>query len=277
MKLRTYLSITAASLLITGHSVAATGKVATVTQAVNDVSHGFSQSTATSPAPTGTQIRDGEYLKTGSASRAELEFSNKTISRLGSNTIFNYSASSNEVDLQAGTILFSKPKNGQQLNIKTEAVTAAIVGTTGFLQVLHQNGHTTTLFGLVEGHANVAAGGNDPVIGPGQIFSYTPGSPPQIFNFNVPLFLRTALLYKGFKSTLPNQSYINAEVAFFNNLADRGFIGNPPPNLGFPLAGFDSVGKANSNSILSQQPSPPTPPPPPDRCCHPRCCRHGSS
>jgi mannose-6-phosphate isomerase-like protein (cupin superfamily) len=280
MKSRFLVFLLAASLVVAGRSIAA-DNVATVTEAVNDVSHGHSASTASSPAPTGTKIGDGEYVKTGSASRAELQFSNKTVSRLGANTIFNYSASANEVDLQAGTILFSKPKDGQQLNIKSEAVTAAIVGTTGFLQVLHQNGHTTTLFGLVEGHANVTAGGNDPEVGPGQIFVFTPGSPPQIFNFDVPLFLRTALLYKGFASTLPNQSYIDAEIAFFNRLVARGFIQQPTVpyyvfgNLGFwpgfPVIGFDSAGNAIHNFNTDRTPPPPPPPTPPVDTCH-YCC-----
>src|SRR5580658_9383534 len=141
MNTRSIFYLVAISMLAAGRSMAA-GQDATVTESVNVVNHGSSQSAASAPAPKGTDIRDGEYVETGSASRAELQFANKTISRLGANTIFNYSASSNEVDLQAGTILFSKPKDGKQLNIKTEAVTAAIVGTTGFMQVLHHNGHS---------------------------------------------------------------------------------------------------------------------------------------
>jgi mannose-6-phosphate isomerase-like protein (cupin superfamily) len=282
MKPRFLLFLLTASLVVASRSIAA-DKVATVTEAVNDVSHGHSESTASSPAPTGTSIHDGEYVKTGSSSRAELQFSNKTISRLGANTIFNYSASANEVDLQAGTILFSKPKDGQQLNIKSEAVTAAIVGTTGFLQVLHHNGHTTTLFGLVEGHANVTAGGNDPEIGPGQIFVFTPGSPGQIFNFDVPLFLRTALLYKGFTSTLPNQSYIDAEVALFNRLVAHGWIEQPKGPIyvfggigfwpGFPVVAFSSAGNGINNFNNSLIPPPKTTPPPAPpvvTCCYRR-------
>src|SRR5476651_300398 len=57
------------------------------------------------------------------------------ISRMGANTIFNYSAANNEIDLQAGTILFSKPKDGKQLNIKMASVTAAVVGSTVLAQV----------------------------------------------------------------------------------------------------------------------------------------------
>ena len=270
MKLRFLLGLPVVTLVLAGRCLAA-DKVATVTESVNDVSHGHSQSTASDPAPTGTQLHDGEYIKTGSSSRAELQFSNKTISRLGANTIFNYSASANQVDLQAGTILFSKPKDGQQLNIKTEAVTAAIVGTTGFLQVQHHNGHTTTLFGLIEGHANVTAGGNDPEIGPGQIFVFTPGAPPQIFSFNVPLFLKTSLLYKGFHGTLPNQVYINAEIALYNSLVAGGFIqpvngpyyafGNLLLGPEFPVVTTDSAGSGINNFNTDRTPPPQTPPP----------------
>ncbi len=107
---------------------------ATVTEAVNEVSHGSAQASATSPAKSGTRIQDGEYLKTGVKSRAELSLANQSITRLGANTIFNYSVANNEIDLQSGTILFSKPKDGKEMIIKTAAVTAAIVGTTGFAQ-----------------------------------------------------------------------------------------------------------------------------------------------
>jgi hypothetical protein len=285
MKTRSLLCLLAASLVAAGRSLAA-DQVATVTEAVNIVDHGSSQSTASSPAEKGTKIHDGEYVKTGAASRAELQFANKTVSRLGANTVFNYSASANQVDLQAGTILFSKPKDGQQLNIKTEAVTAAIVGTTGFLQVSHHDGKTTTLFGLIEGHANVTpAGGSDPEIGPGQIIIITPGAPPEIFSFDVPLFLKTSILVTGFNSTLPNQSYIDAEIALFKELVARGFIVPPsspyfvysdlglPP--GFPLFGWDSAG----NGLHSYNDSRVYTPPPPTtrRCCWPCCYSRTSS
>jgi len=277
MKTRFFLCLLTAFVVAAGRSLAA-DQVATVTQSVNIVDHGPSQSTTSSPAPKGTQIHDGEYVKTGASSRAELQFSNNTISRLGANTIFNYSASANEVDLQAGTILFSKPKDGKQLNIKTEAVTAAIVGTTGFLQVSHHNGQTTTLFGLIEGHANVTANGNDPGISGGQIIVITPGAPPEIFNFNVPLFLKTSLLFKGFPNDLPNQKYIDAEIAKFSALVAEGFIVIPPPSPYHPYNGlslppqfglpgsFDSAGTGHYLFNQSGLSAPPTQ----TTCCW--CC-----
>jgi len=282
MNTRFFFCLLAASLVAAGRSMAA-DQVATVTEAVHTVDHGSSQSTASSPATKGTRIHDSEYVKTGDSSRAELQFSNKTVSRLGSNTIFNYSASANEVDLQAGTILFSKPKDGKQLNIKTEAVTAAIVGTTGFLQVSHHNGHTFTLFGLVEGHANVTAGGSDPEIGPGEILIFTPGAPPQIIHFNVPLFLKTSLLFTGFPDDLPNQAYINKEIARYKALVADGFIVSSsftpyapyggldlPPPFWLPGA-LDSAG--NGRNIFNASGLLPPPVTTKTECCRPCCWR----
>ena len=235
---------------------------ATVTEAVNHVDYGSSQTSATSPAKAGSTLQDGDYLETGAKSRAELEFSNQTITRLGANTIFNYSVASNEVDLQAGTLLFSKPKDSPTMTIKTAAVTAAIVGTTGFIQ---QHGQSF-LFGLVEGHTTLTIGGVDYHIGPGEIAKFTPGSPPQIFYFNVSVFLATCPLITRFHHPLPNQSYIDQEIAEYNDLVSRGFIqpvGNPyfvtswtdfiPPP---PIPAGDSSGTA-----LKQFNTPPPPPP----------------
>ncbi len=128
---------------------AETKPAATVTEAVNDVTRGSSKVAETETAPIGSKLEDGQYLKTGVKSRAELQLANLAITRLGADTIFDYSPDTNEIDLQAGTVLFSKPKDAAQMTIKTSAVTAAVMGTTGFV---HVHGKVF-LFGLVEGHA----------------------------------------------------------------------------------------------------------------------------
>jgi hypothetical protein len=231
-------------MLVGASPLMAADQAATVTQSYNQVNHGSSLSAQSYPAKAGTLIHDGEYVKTGAASRAELQLSNQTVTRLGANTIFNYSLANNEIDLQAGTMLFSKPKDGRQLNIKTAAVTAAIVGTTGF--------GTPKMFGLVEGKAHIVVDGETYTIHAGQILLV--GPPVQIIAFDVPLFLKTSLLITGFPGHLPNQEYIDEEIADYNDGVDRGFIRPPkPPYFTFsdpngfptiPLPGHDSAGNA---------------------------------
>jgi hypothetical protein len=244
-----------AALLFSTSPLLAADQAATVTEAYNQVNHGPSQSTQAYPAKAGTQIHDGEYVKTGAASRAELQLSNQTITRLGANTIFNYSLASNEIDLQAGTMLFSKPKDGKQLNIKTAAVTAAIVGTTGFAG--------PGLFGLVEGKAHVVVNGQTFTLHAGQILLV--GPPPQIVNFDVPLFLKTSRLFTGFKDPLPNQKYIDEEIADYNDDVDRGFIRPPKPPYftfndpdGFPTIPF--IGADSKGVALGVENTPPPQP-----------------
>jgi mannose-6-phosphate isomerase-like protein (cupin superfamily) len=244
--------------------VVAADSAATVTEAVNQVTHGSSQTADTSPAKAGTRLQDGEYLKTGVKSRAEIELATQSITRLGANTIFNYSVANNEIDLQAGTILFSKPKDGKQMNIKTASVTAAVVGTTGFAQV-HGNNF---LFGLIEGHATLTIGGITYNITAGQILKFNPGAPPQIYSFNVPLFVKTSPLLTNFHHPLPNQPYIDKEIADYNDLVARGFI--QPPTEPFFLTDFEGAvptvpvpGHDSAGNALHKFNTPPPPPPPP--------------
>jgi len=237
---------------------------AKVTEAVNDVQHGSVQASVTSPAQTGTVIQDGEYLKTGVKSRAELELANQSITRLGANTI---SVANNEIDLQAGTVLFSKPKDGKEMTIKTASVTAAVVGTSGFLQ-LHGKDF---IFGLIEGHATLTIGGIAYNVGAGQVLRFNPGAPPQLFSYNIPVFLKSSPLITLFHHPLPNQIYIDREVAEYNNLVGRGFVGAPTPPFfntdfgGFvpsvPVVAHDSAG--NSLRQFNNPQGPVTPPNPP--------------
>jgi mannose-6-phosphate isomerase-like protein (cupin superfamily) len=195
---------------------------AKVTESVNVVEYGPKPSDL-SPAPTGTLVHDGEYLKTGQLARAEMQLPAGNITRLGANTLFNYSVDSNTVDLQSGTILFCKKKNTSELSIKTAAVTAGITGTTGFVNVHGK----TYIFGIVEGKATAHAGGQSFPIGAGEILEFRPGAKPLVFAFDVPKFLRTSPLITKFKGRLPNQAQIDAEVASYQDDVHRGFI-QPP-------------------------------------------------
>jgi hypothetical protein len=252
----------------------AADSAATVTEAVNHVTHGSLQTSDTTPAKVGTLLQDGEYLKTGVKSRAELELANQSITRLGANTIFNYSAAANEIDLQAVTILFSKPKDGKQMTIKTASVTAAVVGTTVFAQLLGKG----FIFGVVEGTGTVTIGGVDYTVTAGQILKFTPGSPPQIFDFNVPLFLSTSPLITLFNDQLPNQRYIDREIRAYRDLVARGFI--QPPTEPFFLTGWNGSvftlpipGNDSAGNALNQFNTPPPPTPAQQSCSNrERCC-----
>jgi len=268
MKILHFMAI--AFLAGAGHAVAGTPE-AQVTESVNKVQYGPSQSSVEAyPAPVGTLVQDGSYVQTGSASRAELRFPTQSIARLGSNTIFNYTASSNQVDLSAGTILFCKPKNAPtQLNIKTEAVTAGITGTTGFVQVqLDKQGKPALfLFGLIEGHAQAFAGGKAFPITSGQFLLVKPGLSPELLNFDVPKLVKTSPLITKFK-VLPNEIFITEAVQNYLDDERRGFIqppaSGPGPGFTYDLPGVPPI-TIDSVQNAEREGSPPSNPNPPSR------------
>ena len=78
-------------------------------------------------------VRGADVLTTGQQSQAELEFGDKTITRLGSNSIFTFDPEKRELDLRSGLLLFDMPKGLGGARIKTAAITAAIEGTSGIV------------------------------------------------------------------------------------------------------------------------------------------------
>ena len=237
-------------------------QAAKVTEAVNVVEHGSKES-ATTPATIGTPVHDGEYLETGVKSRAEMLLPTASITRLGANTIFNYSVESNTVDLKAGTILFCKPKDAKQLNIKTAAVMAGIAGTTGFFSVQADAKHQKTYkLGIVEGHGTATAGGKNFQLGPGDILEFKPGFKPFVFAFDVPRFVKSSPLLTKFKGHLPNQPYIDAEIASYQDDVRRGFI-QPPSHVIDYSGEIPVLSTPAYDSALNSQGQPKGNPPPP--------------
>jgi hypothetical protein len=208
---------------------------AKVTEAVNRVEYG-SKDSGKLNASVGTEIQNGEYLETEAQSRAALLLPSTSVTRLGSNTVFNYSVESNTIDLQEGTILFCKPKDASKLNIMTAAISAGITGTTGFLSIETGKGnHKTYILGIIEGHAVAHADDHPFPLGSGDILEFRPGEKPFVFSYDLPRFVKSTPLINKFKGTLPNQSYIDRALAEYEDDVSRGFI--VPPSKAIDYSG----------------------------------------
>jgi hypothetical protein len=86
------------------------------------------------PAKVGARITGSSAVATGAQSRAELRFSDNTLTRVGANSVFRMDLSSRTVDMEKGVILLQVPKQLGGAKVRTAAVTAAITGTTILLE-----------------------------------------------------------------------------------------------------------------------------------------------
>jgi FecR protein len=235
---------------------------AQITEAVNKVEHG-SKEALTTPATKGTEVYNGEYVKTLEQSRAELLLPTTSITRLGANTIFNYSEDTNTIDLQSGTVLFYKPKDAAQLNIRTAAVTAAVLGTTGFIGVQGDGKKKVYRLGVIEGHVRAVVNGQVFRLGTGDILQIGPDGRPVQFAYDIPKFVQSSPLLNKFQSTLPSEPYIQTAVQNYKKDEKRGFVGSPLQQpqfwgempIGVALSQYDAPHQAQPGAT-------PQPPPP---------------
>src|SRR5436190_12928209 len=85
------------------------------------------------PAVINDKVTLGMAVSTGVESRAELTFTDLTITRLGANTIFSLTAGAREIDLANGTILVQVPAKAAPVKINTASITVGITGGTALL------------------------------------------------------------------------------------------------------------------------------------------------
>lgn len=108
---------------------AATLRSANVTLALKDVQV-YNGSQSGHPASSGEKISFPSSVQTGAKSRAELTFNDKTITRLGQNSVFSFREEGRNVELKQGSVLLQVPKNVGGATIRAATVTCAISGTT---------------------------------------------------------------------------------------------------------------------------------------------------
>jgi hypothetical protein len=127
--MKTLSTITLAAILLGASSQADPLKSAKITQAVNEVQL-FPEGSSARTASIGDTVSGSTSVQTGRRSRAELTFSDNTVTRLGQNSVFSFRSGGRDVELSQGSILLQVPKSNGGATIRTATVTAAITGTT---------------------------------------------------------------------------------------------------------------------------------------------------
>lgn len=217
---------------------------AVVRQKVNVVTLAPSLSAAAQPISQGAVVRDENVVRTGTQSRAELEFPDLTLTRLGANSIFSFDAEARAINCQQGAALFSKPSSSGRIEVRSGAVSAAITGSTGFVsnqpmtrakgrKAADSGADRTTMMGMLEGKLRGTAtwrdrnGGQHSFafkLGPGEMIVAQAGRPPVVVQFDIPRFLATSPLITGFTGELPNEAQLNRAIASYRADERRGFV-----------------------------------------------------
>jgi hypothetical protein len=240
---------------------------ARVSQIIQDVrlmeAHG-----APHPAVVNDRVTLGMGVRTGVQSRAELTFSDLTITRLGANTIFSFTQGARELDLTSGAVLLQVPPKGAAVKVNTSAVTAAVTGGTALLAT-----GPPTKFMVLEGIGTFYPAGHPEKavrVNSGQMMMMTAdGRMTKPEKFDVKLVVATSRLIQDFPP-LENMPLIQAVVNL--QLAELQLAGATTPSLARNL--IDLIGStdqnANANPVVlvstsSSSPAPPpiTPTPPP--------------
>lgn len=197
---------------------------ARVTQVIQDVKL-LPSNAAPRPAAVNDDVRKGVAVRTGPDSRTELTFTDKTLTRLGANSIFSFNTGARTFDLGQGSILMQVPPDGSSVKVKTAAVTAAITGGTAIFGV-----GPPVKFMVLEGTGTFYPAGHPEqavTLKGGEMVTLTPDGQIIKQEFDVKLVLETSELIVNFPD-LANLPLI-LEVIAQQQSAFLSQSSSPPP------------------------------------------------
>lgn len=185
---------------------------ATFTQVIKEVTVVSSGTKSTTKAKLNDMFVNPDIVQTGPDSLAELIAEDKTVTRIGANTIFSFSAKGREVNLEQGSVLFHSPKGKGGGTIKTKAASASVLGTTIVVTATTGGGFKAI---VLEGKGQITLPNGDfRILQAGQVTFVLPGSRqfgPQL-NINLSKLVENSRLVQGFEQELPSKPVIQAEV-----------------------------------------------------------------
>ena len=181
--------------------VAAPLTESTFTEIVNDVNTVSATGDATT-AKSGDVLKAPQRVRTGPSSRAELTAPDKTITRVGANTVFSYADSGRTLNLEQGNVLFHAPKGLGGGTIKSGGAAAAVLGTSLIVSATTGGGFNVI---LLEGKGKVTLpNGNSVTLKAGQEVFVLPGGTEfsKVFTINLDKLVAGSQLVKGFSHDL---------------------------------------------------------------------------
>jgi len=213
-------------------------------------------------------VQGADVLRTGERSLAEIEFSDKTITRLGSKSVFTFSTGTREFHPGKGTTLIYVPEGSGGGRIVTTAITAAIEGTTVIVEETERPpapGQTTPRLlckmVFLEGTGNVtlthqraACPISNRRIAPGQMIAQFADEPclAPIEDIDLDLLVKRSPMVKGFSKPLPSLALIDAQVAVQNSAKAGGTLVSPNPAAGVyspnPMTGAQGISDSPMNT-----------------------------
>jgi mannose-6-phosphate isomerase-like protein (cupin superfamily) len=178
---------------------AATRDGGRVTQVVRDVSL-LAPHVAPRPARLNDNVADGSAVHSGADSRAEFTFADRTITRVGANSIFSFNQNGRNVSVESGAILLQVPKDSSGARIGSSLVTVGITGTTVMFESRPRNYNKLI---ILEGSSQVwltKHPGKKISVHAGQMLIVKAGAThlPEPVDVNESLVLRTAILITAF-------------------------------------------------------------------------------
>src|SRR6266487_860076 len=229
---------------------------ARVSQVIQDVRLLETQG-APRPAAVNDTVTQQMGVRTGVESRAELTFSDLTITRLGANTIFSFKRGARELDLTSGAVLLEVPPDKAPVKVSTSAVTAAVTGGTALLAT-----GPPTKFMVLEGIGTFYPAGHPEkavtVHGGEMMMMTADGRMTKPEKFDVKLVLETSRLIQDF----PPLANLPLILAVMNQqLAGQLPTSQPlAKNLVDVIDTTDQNANANPVVLVSTSTSNPTPP-----------------
>ncbi len=193
-------------------SHAADLKQAKFTQIVNSVQVISSSDQSQRTAAVNDVFKMPDVIHTGANSRAELTADDKTVTRIGANTIFSFDQANRTIGLQQGSLLFHAPHGKGGGTIHTASATASVLGTTIIVACTADGGFKVL---DLEGSSKVQLPDGKTIdLNPGEMIFILPGggaSPIIIFNLGDQV--KGSLLINGFTDPLDSMPAIEAEIA----------------------------------------------------------------
>ena len=205
----------------------------TFTEIIHDVNT-LSAAGNAAPAKVSDVLKAPDRVRTGPESRAELTAPDKTITRVGANTVFSYADNGRTLNLEQGNVLFHAPKGLGGGTIKSGGAAAAVLGTTLIVSATPDGGFKVI---LLEGKGTVTLpGGASAMLHAGQLIFVLPGGTlSHVLDINLGKLVGGSLLINGFPDELPSLPLILAAIDRQNSQLASGHAtdtGLPPGNFG---------------------------------------------